>query len=111
MLLYSGKVGMVKRLFVICSMAAAVSLPACSAIKGNPENGRRWYSMNNCSSCHGEDGRNGLAPSLAGMELGLRDFMKNLRKPTSVSKPTYSETDLSKQDAVDIYVWLQREEK
>lgn len=111
MFLYSGKVDMAKLVRVICLIAAAVSLPACSTTKGNPENGRRWYSMNNCSPCHGEDGKNGLAPSLAGMKLGLGDFMKNLREPTSVSKPTYSETDLSKQDAVDIYVWLQKEEK
>lgn len=79
---------------------------AYSTQPGNPENGRRWYAMNNCTSCHGEGGKNGRAPEIAGLKLGFGSFLKHLREPDSVSKPNYSEEDISKQDAADMYVWL-----
>ncbi len=88
-------------LFVIVLSQAAFSIPT-----GNPEDGQRWYSMNNCASCHGDTGKNGMAPDVAGLELGFGAFLKNLRKPDSVSKPTYSDAEISRQDAVDMYVWL-----
>lgn len=49
-----------------------------------------------------------MAPAIAGTEIGFGSFMKNLRKPDSVSKPVYSETDISRQDAADMYAWLKR---
>ncbi|WP_163340423.1 c-type cytochrome [Desulfopila sp. IMCC35008] len=93
---------------IISSVVIILTQVAYSIPTGNPENGQRWYNMNNCSSCHGEKGRNGLAPDVAGLELGFGSFLKNLRKPDSVSKPTYSESEISKQDALDIYAWLKR---
>jgi hypothetical protein len=93
---------------MVLSIAVTISLVSCFAPKGDPENGRRWYSMNNCSSCHGEGGRNGMAPDIAGLKLGFSSFMKNIRNPDSVSKPRYSEANLPEQDAIDIYLWLKK---
>ena len=98
---------MIAKLAIItCSAVISLSLAACSNPKGNPENGRRWFNMNNCYSCHGNEGKNGAAPSLAGLEMGFGSFLKNLRKPNSGSKRTYSEAEISKQDAADMYAWL-----
>lgn len=104
----SGKKIIVKLVIIVSSVAVTLSVVAGSTPKGNPENGERWYNMNNCTSCHGDKGNNGMAPVIAGLELGFSSFLKNLRKPDSVSKPFYSEARISKQDAVDMYVWLKR---
>lgn len=90
----------------VVSIVVMISLASCFAPKGDPESGKRWYSMNNCSSCHGEEGINGMAPDIAGLKLGFSSFMRNLRNPDSVSKPRYSEADLPENDAIDIYLWL-----
>lgn len=103
---YSNRKIVVKLAIVISSIVITLSLATNGKPTGNPENGQRWYSMNNCDSCHGEWGANGMAPEIAGMELGFGSFMKNLRKPKSVTKPTYTEAEISAQDAADMYVWL-----
>jgi len=102
----SGKKIIVKLAITISSVVIIISQVAWSTPTGNPENGQRWFNMSNCSGCHGEKGKNGMAPAIAGLELGFGSFLKNLRKPDSVSKPTYSEAVISTQDAVDMYVWL-----
>lgn len=102
----SGRKMIVKFGVIISSVVIILSQVAYSIPTGNPENGQRWYSMNNCSSCHGDNGKNGLAPDVAGLELGFGSFLKNIRKPDSVSKPTYPEAKVSEQDALDMYVWL-----
>ncbi len=102
----SGRKIIVTLAIIISSFIIALSQVAYSIPSGNPENGRRWYNMNNCTSCHGDKGNNGMAPDIAGLELGFGSFLKTRRKPDSVSKPIYSEAEISKQDAVDMYVWL-----
>jgi len=102
----SGKKIIVTLVIIISSVVIVLSQVAYSIPAGNPENGQRWYNMNNCTSCHGDKGKNGMAPEVAGLQLGFSSFLKNLREPDSVSKPTYSEEEISKQDAVDMYVWL-----
>lgn len=103
---FSDRKMITKSAIIIYSVVISLSLVACSAPKGNPENGRRWFNMNNCYSCHGNEGKNGVAPSLAGLEMGFGSFVKNLRKPNAGSKRSYSEAEISKQDAADMYAWL-----
>ncbi len=87
-------------------MFCLLYLVACSGPTGNPEDGKRWYVRNNCSSCHGEEGRNGEAPELAGLKMRYSSFIKKLRKSGSVSMPDFPEEQISQQDAADIYSWL-----
>lgn len=103
---YSARKVIVMLALILSSAAIGLSLVACSAPKGNSLNGQRWYSMNNCSSCHGDKGKNGLAPEIVGLQMGFGSFLEYLRNPDSPSKPTYSKAKISKQDAADIYVWL-----
>ena len=105
---YTDRKIVVKLAIIVFSVVIVLSYATNVKPTGNPQNGQRWYSMNNCDSCHGERGSDGMAPAIAGLELGFGSFMKNLRKPKSVTKPTYSEDEISKQDAADMYVWLQR---
>ncbi len=108
MRLFSCRKSIVIFAIIISSFFIVLSQVAYSTPTGNPANGQRWYTMNNCSSCHGDKGKNGMAPEIAGLELGFGSFLKNLRKPESVSKPTYSVAEISEQDAADIYVWLKK---
>ena len=86
---------------------ATAGLPAaCSAPAGNAEEGRKWYSMHNCSKCHGENGQNGRAKQIVPLDIGFSHFEDILRAPYSPSMPPYTEARLSRQDAADIYAWL-----
>ena len=91
--------------FLLILTGAAI-LAACGAPSGDPESGKRWYAMHNCSACHGANGNDGRALPVAGLGMGFSKFEGILRKPYSPSMPKFSEEKLSKQDAADIYAWL-----
>lgn len=78
----------------------------CSAPPGNPADGKRWFLMNNCSSCHGPHGNDGRAVNIAGLEMSFGSFLRKLRKTDTQIMPSYPETKVSKQDAADIYAYL-----
>lgn len=86
-------------------------LNSCSAPPGNPENGKRWYMMNNCYSCHGIHGNDGRAVNIAPLKMGFGRFVKRLRKTKSNIMPSFPETKITKQDAADIYSYLNSREK
>ena len=79
---------------------------ACSAPPGNPADGKRWFLMNNCSSCHGLHGNDGRAVNIAGLKMGFGRFLRKLRNTDTQIMPSYPETKVSKQDAADIYAYL-----
>jgi mono/diheme cytochrome c family protein len=81
-------------------------LAACSPPTGNAENGQRWFTMHNCSGCHGKNANDGRAPKIAAIDRGFGSFVRFLRSPGSASMPSFPEETLSKQDAADIYTWL-----
>jgi mono/diheme cytochrome c family protein len=78
----------------------------CSAPPGNPADGKRWFLMNNCSSCHGPHGNDGRAVNIAGLEMGFGSFLRKIRKTDTQIMPSFPETKVSKQDAADIYAYL-----
>jgi mono/diheme cytochrome c family protein len=84
-----------------------VVLTSCGAPpKGNPEEGKRWYMMNNCSSCHGQNGNDGRGANIAGITMGFGSFVKKLRKTDAPIMPPFPESKISEQDAADIYAFL-----
>jgi len=96
--------------FVLVLFAAS----ACSQMpQGNPEDGERWYSLNRCNGCHGENGigEKGIGlkgPPLAATSLTYRQYIKKVRTPNSGVMPAYDSKRLSDQDAADIYTWLKQ---
>jgi mono/diheme cytochrome c family protein len=89
--------------FLLCSLLVLV---ACGAPPGNPEEGKKWFIMHNCSSCHGPHGNDGKAPKIAGLDMGFGSFVRKLRKTDAPIMPPFPESNLSKQDAADIYAYL-----
>jgi cytochrome c553 len=84
-----------------------LSLSGCGTTPtGDQENGRKWYEMNNCGSCHGDNGSGGKAPQIADLRMGFGSFVKKLRKQDAPIMPYYPESKISEQDAADIYVFL-----
>jgi mono/diheme cytochrome c family protein len=83
----------------------------CAPPSGNPEAGKKWYSMHNCGSCHGPQGYNGRATSIAGLDMGFRSFVRRLRRTDAPIMPYFPESKISKQDAADIYVYLKSLER
>jgi mono/diheme cytochrome c family protein len=96
-------------LLVSCFVLTALlitGLSGCSAPAGSAEDGKRWYMMNNCSSCHGLHGNDGRAVDIAQPDMGFGSFMRRLRKTGDSIMPSYPESKLSKQDVADIYAYL-----
>lgn len=93
-------------------IALIISFPlflliSCGAPPGTPEDGKRWYMMNNCYSCHGVHGNDGRAVNIAELKMGFGSFVRKLRKTNAPIMPPFPETKVSKQDAADIYAYLQ----
>lgn len=89
-----------------------VLLTSCTSTpEGNPDDGKRWFSLYRCIGCHGEQGKGGKAPTLAGLNLSYSRFIHKLRNPNSAVMPTFEEDRLSDSDAADIYLWLQNLDK
>ncbi len=63
--------------------------------------------MNNCSACHGPHGNDGRAPNIAGLKMGFTSFIRKLRTEDAPIMPYFPESKVSKQDAADIYAYLQ----
>ncbi len=94
--------------FVGLSLAIVgfATLTGCETSDGNPEDGKRWYEMHNCSSCHGPNGNDGRGPEIADTDLRFSSFVRKLRKGGASIMPGYSEEKIPRQDAADIYEYL-----
>jgi cytochrome c553 len=88
----------------VCITILAIS--GCGTPEGNSEDGRRWYVMHNCNSCHGLHGNDGKALNIAGLSMSYNGFVKRLRTTGSPIMPYYPESKISDQDAADIYAYL-----
>jgi mono/diheme cytochrome c family protein len=95
-----------RHLISVLVLASLALLIACGTPTGNPENGKKWFSMNNCTSCHGPHGNDGKAPHIAGLEMGFGGFLGKLRSNQSPIMPAFPESKISKQDAADMYAYL-----
>ncbi len=87
-------------------IAVILALAACSAPKGNADDGKRWYMMNNCYGCHGLHGSDGKAPVINTEKLSFRRFLATIRDADSPIMPRYPEKKVTRQDAADMYSWL-----
>lgn len=83
-----------------------VFVGGCSAPPGNPADGKKWFMMNNCSSCHGPNGDDGRAVHIAGIKMGFGSFVRKLRTTDAPIMPHFPESKVSQQDAADIYAYL-----
>lgn len=84
-----------------------IALAACGTpVSGNPEEGKKWYLMNNCGACHGLHGNDGRSPNIAGISMSFGSFVKKLRKNDAPIMPPFPPSKVSDQDAADIYAYL-----
>ena len=88
------------------ALLISLALYGCGAPAGNPEDGKRWYTMHNCSSCHGLHGNDGRAVDIAGVDMRFGSFVRTLRRTSAPIMPHFSESKISKQDAADMYAYL-----
>lgn len=96
-----------QRLFALAlAPLLMTTLLACSTPDGDATEGKRWYEMNNCSSCHGPNGNDGRSPDIANIDMSFRSFLKKLRTMDAPIMPGFPEEKLSKADAADIYIFL-----
>jgi mono/diheme cytochrome c family protein len=93
----------------ICS--AALVLSGCSSPEGNVTEGKKWYIMHNCNSCHGDNGDDGNGPAIAGLDMSHRAFVSRLRNAETAVMPVYSKEKIDDQDAADILAYLKNLEK
>ena len=87
-------------------VAVVFTLAACTPPKGNADDGKRWYMMNNCYGCHGLHGNDGKGPEINTEALSFRKFLAVIRDADSPIMPKFPEEKVSRQDAADIYAWL-----
>jgi mono/diheme cytochrome c family protein len=96
-----------KTLVFCLLLLLAGGLSACSSTPpGNAENGKKWFTMNNCNSCHGEQGAGGRGPGITPLNMTFGSFVKKLRVTNAAIMPPYPEAKISTQDAADIYAYL-----
>ncbi|MCG6929851.1 MAG: cytochrome c [Desulfofustis sp.] len=88
------------------AVLAVFFLSACSAPNGNPQDGKRWYVMNNCFACHGPHGNDGKAPDISNLEMNYWFFKRKIRNAGSPIMPKYPEEKISEQDVADLYAFL-----
>jgi mono/diheme cytochrome c family protein len=82
-------------------------LSGCSSPEGNVAEGKKWYEMHNCNSCHGDNGNDGNGPAIAALDMSYRAFVSRLRNAETAVMPVYSKEKISDQDAADILAYLQ----
>jgi mono/diheme cytochrome c family protein len=72
----------------------------------NASHGQQLFSDNHCVTCHGSQALGGVGPKLARTDLAFDAFLVKIRTALP-PKPAFSAAELSDQDAMDIYGWLQ----
>lgn len=96
----------------IAIMVLFLSLISCdSSPEGNYSDGKRWFSMQHCATCHGEGGSGGKAPKIQQTELSYRELLRKVRKPKSAIMPSFSKKQLPDQYVADIFSYLQEEKR
>ena len=84
----------------------ALFISSCSTPMGNPEEGKRMYSMNHCYACHGVNGDDGKGPVVNNLDMSFWRFERIIRNAGSPIMPKYPEEKISDQDVADIYAFL-----
>jgi mono/diheme cytochrome c family protein len=97
-----------RKLIMVLPFLVPLFFSGCSAPPGNPEEGKRWYMMHNCYSCHGLHGDDGRAAKIAGIKMSFGSFVRKLRSTDSSIMRPFPESKISQQDAADIYAYLKQ---
>ncbi len=87
------------------------ALSGCTTPEGNADDGKRWYMMHNCYSCHGLHGNDGKAPDIDTGHLSFRKFLAVIRDADSPIMPKFPEEKVSRQDAADMFAFLSKEQR
>jgi len=94
--------------FSLFLLFSAILCACGSTPSGNVENGKKWFAMNNCNSCHGEQGKGGRGPAITPLDMSYGSFLKKLRTKNAPIMPFYPESKLSDGDVADIYAYLKQ---
>lgn len=96
----------IKPVFLLVLFFSAALIISCSGPKGDPVDGKRWFTMHTCYGCHGPSGDDGKGPDITGLDMNYSRFLKRLRNAESAIMPVYSEVKISDQDAADILAFI-----
>lgn len=96
----------VKQILLLNILGFFLFLASCGAPQGDVEDGKKWYMMNNCSACHGQNGNDGRAPDIKRLDMSFGSFVRKLRRTDTQIMPAFPESKLSEKDAADIYAFL-----
>ena len=96
------------------TLAPAPTLPAATPQPATTANlsaadvarGQQVYLDKQCTACHGPQAEGGIGPKMAGTAQPFDQFLHKIRTALP-PKPAFSETELTTQDAYNIYGWLQ----
>ena len=91
---------------ILLLILTILMVSGCSTPMGNPEDGKRWYSMHNCFACHGPNGNDGKGPVVNNLEMSYWRFERIIRDAKSPIMPKYPEEKISDQDVADLYAFL-----
>ncbi len=98
------------RLLLFSLTGLSLILIGCSgAPEGDSADGKRWYVMNNCAACHGDNGDDGDAIAIKNLDMSFGSFVRKLRTDDAPIMPHFPEEKVSKEDAADIYTYLTEE--
>ncbi len=98
-------------LWIFFFLLLSLSMVGCGAPSGDAGEGKRWFMMHNCSSCHGPHGNDGRAVDISGISLGFSSFLRKLRTTDSVRMPPFPEEKLARDDVADIYIYLKSQKQ
>ena len=95
---------------ILPAPAAAPPAPTPAAVVASPApadlvRGQQVYFDKQCVACHNATGTGGIGASLAGTTLTFDQFLNVVRYAVP-PKPSFSDAELPRQDAFDVYSWL-----
>ncbi len=85
--------------------ATIPSEAASSLAEPDLARGQQVYLDKQCVTCHSATAEGGIGPKLAGAPMPFDQFLTKIRTALP-PKPAFNETELTAQDAYNIYGWL-----
>jgi mono/diheme cytochrome c family protein len=110
----SAKQGVAFRGVCLSIRVMAAALPMLLAIGvaaqtlapgGNVQDGRRAFTSQNCTTCHGPEGRGATGPRIVPPAGSFSDFVRSVRQPTGVMPPVTAQA-ASDSELANIYAFL-----
>lgn len=107
LLLVLFQVGCAEKLAPAPDVPAATAAPQTGSNLAEPDlaRGQQVYLDKQCVTCHSATAGGGIGPKLAATSLTFDQFLTKIRTALP-PKPAFNETELTTQDAYNIYGWL-----